>query len=145
MRLLSLDDQGDLNLKEYDEDKKPPYAILSHTWDTDDDEVNFRDIQSGWGKSKAGYRKILFCGTKAAKDDLKHFWVDSCCIDRSNAVELSEAIVSMYRWYQRAAKCYVYLQDVSALKRDNDGESNWRSSFKKSRWFTRGCVFRCLS
>jgi hypothetical protein len=26
-------------------------------------------------------------------------WVDTCCIDKRNAVELSEAINSMFRWY----------------------------------------------
>jgi hypothetical protein len=35
------------------------------------------------------------------------------CIDKWNDTELSDAINSMFRWYRNAAKCYVYLQDVS--------------------------------
>ena len=42
---------------------------------------------------------------------------DTVCIDKSNSQELQEAITSMFSWYQRAAKCYVYLSDVSTKKR----------------------------
>ena len=63
-------------------------------------------------KSKAGYGKIQFCGEQARRDKLHYFWVDTCCIDKSNT-ELSEAINSMFRWYRNAVKCYVYLLDVS--------------------------------
>jgi hypothetical protein len=42
-----------------------PYAILSHTWRADKDEVTFDDLQNGSGKSKAGYTKIRFCGEQA--------------------------------------------------------------------------------
>ena len=45
---------------------------------------------------------------------------DTCCIDRANHTELSEAIASMFSWYRNAVKCYVYLPDVSARKRDNN-------------------------
>lgn len=57
--------------------------------------------------------KIRFCSTQAAADGLQYFWVDTCCIDKSTSDELSTAINSMFRWYQGAAKCYVYLSDVS--------------------------------
>jgi hypothetical protein len=60
----------------------PPYAILSHTWGQD--EVIFEDLQTGAGKSKAGYEKIKFCGEQAAKDGIKHFWVDTCCTIQSH-------------------------------------------------------------
>jgi hypothetical protein len=32
----------------------PAYAILSHTWGDDDQEVTFKDFTEGSGKSKAG-------------------------------------------------------------------------------------------
>ena len=51
----------------------------------------------GTGKSKAGYDKIRFCGEQAQRDGLQYFWVDTCCIDKSNNNELSEAINSMFR------------------------------------------------
>jgi hypothetical protein len=73
---------------------------------------------SGVDKSKTGYKKIEFCGQQAARDAIKYFWVDTCCIDKSNHVELSEAINSVFRWYQTATKCYVYLSDVLASKFD---------------------------
>ncbi|KAH7360964.1 hypothetical protein BKA65DRAFT_604235 [Rhexocercosporidium sp. MPI-PUGE-AT-0058] len=56
--------------------------------------------------------------------------VDTCCIDKKNAVELSAAINCMFRWYQNASRCYVYLMDVEA--------------FRKSRWFTRGWTLQEL-
>ena len=58
----------------------PPYAILSHTWLQAKDEVTFKDLQDGNGRNKDGYKKIQFCGEQAAKDGLKYFWVDTCCI-----------------------------------------------------------------
>ena len=78
---------------------------------------------------------------------MKYFWVDTCCIDKSNSVELQEAINSMFRWYQNAAKCYVYLSDVSTRKRkasDQFSEYTWESAFWSSRWFTRGWTLQEL-
>lgn len=140
MRLLRLSDRDGLSLTKHDDDKLPPYAILSHTWGADEDEVTFHDVKDGLGKSKAGCSKIKFCGSLARKDGILDFWVDSCCIDKDSSAELSESLNSMFRWYQRSTKCYVYLQDVSALKRDRDGQCDWQPAFKKSRWFTRGCT-----
>jgi hypothetical protein len=76
-----------------------------------DQEVTFKDLAEGSGIIKAGYRKIQFWAEQAARHGLQHFWVDTCCIDKSNNVELSEAINSMFRWYRNATKCYVYLAD----------------------------------
>src|SRR5436309_291670 len=65
---------------------------------------------------------------------------------QANHTELSEAIASMFAWYRDAVKCYVYLSDVSARKRNNNGETNWtwESSFRSSRWFTRGWTLQEL-
>jgi predicted GTPase len=43
----------------------------------------------------------------------RYVWIDTCCMDKTNNVELSEAINSMFRWYLDASICYVYLSDVS--------------------------------
>src|SRR5271155_2034114 len=94
-------------------DNIPAYAILSHTWGDDGQEFTFEDLAKGAGKSKPGYRKIRFCGEQAARDGLRYFWVDTCCIDKSDAAELQSAINSMFQWYKNAARCYVYLPDVS--------------------------------
>ena len=113
MRLLRLEDNGEFSQVEFFGNNIPPYAVLSHTWGADDEEVTLKDLVDGVGKSKAGYSKIRFCGNRAAKDGLQYFWVDTCCIDKSSSAELSEAINSMFRWYQDAARCYVYLSDIS--------------------------------
>jgi hypothetical protein len=124
----------------------PPYAILSHTWGTDAEEVTFEDLMNGTGTEKAGYAKIRFCGDQAATDRLQYFWVDTCCIDKSSSAELTEAINSMFRWYQNAAKCYVYLSDVPALGHSANQASmiTWEPAFRDSRWFTRGWTLQEL-
>jgi WD40 repeat protein len=118
----------------------PPYAILSHTWGVD--EVLLDDLASGAARSKAGYRKILFCGHQAARDDLRYFWVDTCCIDKRNLVELTRAINSMFRWYRNAAKCYVYMSDVTSATPSR--QRTWERDFRRSRWFTRGWTLQEL-
>ena len=145
MHLLKIGPRGELSLTKDLVEDIPPYAILSHTWGVDDNEVTFNDLKDGSSKSKAGYTKIHFCGEQAQKAGLQHFWVDTCCIDKANHVELSEAITSMFRWYREAVKCYVYLSDVSARKRANDEtDPTWESAFRKSRWFTRGWTLQEL-
>lgn len=105
MRLLRRCDAGEFSLTEHlrGEDTIPPYAILSHTWGADPDEVTFEDMTNGTGKDKAGYKKIRFCGEQARQDGLQYFWVDTCCIDKANKAELTHAINSMFRWYRNAA------------------------------------------
>ncbi|KAI0604755.1 ankyrin repeat domain-containing protein [Pyrenophora tritici-repentis] len=123
----------------------PPYAILSHTWG--EQEVVFDDLKDiENAQSKEGYRKIRFCAQQAERDGLNHFWVDTCCIDKANNTELSEAINSMFRWYQNAKKCYVYLSDVeyNALAANNNSSQRWEPAFRKSRWFSRGWTLQEL-
>lgn len=51
----------------------------------------------------------------------------------------------MFRWYKCAARCYVYLSDVSF-----DGSARvelcrrWKPAFERSRWFTRGWTLQEL-
>jgi ankyrin repeat protein len=146
MRLLKLRDNDELSLAEFFGNDIPPYAILSHTWGADHDEVTFKDLVDGAGKSKAGYNKILFCGKQAAKNGLDYFWVDTCCIDKSSSAELTEALNSMFRWYQNADRCYVYLSDVSVNSSVEDEEftRRWKPAFRRSRWFNRGWTLQEL-
>ena len=44
---------------------------------------------------------------------IKYIWIDTCCIDKSDAREFQEAVSSMFRWYKGARVCYAYLSDVS--------------------------------
>lgn len=147
MRLLKLSSEGSLSLTEdLDNIHIPSYAILSHTWGADGDEVTFDDMQNERARNKPGYAKLEFCAERAREDRIDHFWVDTCCINKANLTELSEAITSMFRWYQDAAKCYVYLTDVSSRKQDvNDATATaWEGSFLRSRWFTRGWTLQEL-
>jgi predicted RNA-binding Zn-ribbon protein involved in translation (DUF1610 family) len=139
MRLLQVDEHGELSLTNaLSGDDIPSYGILSHTWGSNDDEVNFKELTKGPRRRKIGYKKLRFCVEQAARDGLRYVWVDSCCIDRSNSVELGEAINSMFRWYRNAVKCYVYLADVSIA------HPAWEQTLSKSRWFTRGWTLQEL-
>ena len=149
MRLLLQSGAGRFTLtKEFvGDDQIPPYAILSHTWGSDDEEVTFEDIVNGTGEVKPGYEKIRFCGEQARQDGLLYFWIDTCCINKRNDAELSRSINSMFRWYRNATRCYVYLSDVSSPFVDGNHRCNprpWESDFRKSRWFTRGWTLQEL-
>jgi Heterokaryon incompatibility protein (HET) len=147
MRLLQIDENGEFSLTDDLIDSIPRYAILSHTWGEDHQEVSFKDLTIGPRRTISGYKKLRFCAEQAARDGLQHFWVDTCCIDKSNAVELQEAITSMFAWYQNAAKCYVYLSDVSATNRrssDQPSEPVWDLAFRVCKWFTRGWTLQEL-
>jgi hypothetical protein len=53
----------------------------------------------------------------------------------------------MFRWYQNATKCYVYLSDVSTNMKKADSiptEVTWEAAFRSSRWFTRGWTLQEL-
>ena len=67
MRLLQYSDTGRFTLtKDFiGDDQIPPYAILSHTWGPNEEEVTFEDILNGTGEAKPGYEKIRFCGEQA--------------------------------------------------------------------------------
>ncbi|KAJ4301470.1 hypothetical protein N0V90_003562 [Kalmusia sp. IMI 367209] len=136
MRLLQRNDDGAYTQTEFIGNAIPHYAILSHTWGVEHEEVTFADLENGTGTTKIGYRKLQFCADQAAKDNLRYFWVDTCCIDKSSSAELSEAINSMFRWYHNAAKCYVYLSDVhsiSASTRDDpNSQWTWKPAFQNS-------------
>src|ERR1700744_2413468 len=146
MRLLKIGGDGRFILEWFPKDKIPEYAILSHTWGRGEDkEVTYRDIMDGTGNNKPGFRKLTFCGSQAKADGLHYFWVDTCCIDKSNNSELTTAINSMFRWYQNAARCYVYFSDVPVRTRDDQSDHiEWESAFRNSRWFTRGWTLQEL-
>jgi hypothetical protein len=123
------------------------YAILSHTWGSE--EVTFKNLVDGTGGGKNGFEKLRFCAEQAIRDNLRYFWVDTCCIDKQNQVELNEAIISMFRWYRKAARCYVYLSDVSVAgcgykRKREPSEILPERAFRDSRWFKRGWTLQEL-
>lgn len=138
MRLLST---TSLHLVEFHE-SRPPYAILSHTWGNE--EISLQELQEienssgSHGCQKAGYKKIKRACQEAQCRQYEWIWIDTCCIDKTNHNELSEAINSMFRWYQEAEVCFVYLEDVS-LDKEPLGVP-----LEKGRWFTRGWTLQEL-
>ena len=146
MRLLQRQDNDSFRLVYRVDEQIPPYAILSHTWGSEEDEVTFKDVVDGTYKKRKGYRKLQFCAKQAAEDGLDFFWIDTCCIDKSSSAELQEAIGCMFRWYRDSAKCYVYLEDVSndSFEYWDDREHDYSLQFRESRWFTRGWTLQEL-
>jgi hypothetical protein len=151
MHLLQLGANDELSLAEFYGNQIPKYAILSHTWIANHEEVTFKDIMKGKGKAKAGYEKLRFIAKQATLDGLHYFWVDTCCINKASSAELQEAINSMFRWYQRSTNCYVYLSDVSSGTPSSLTNTlplslhrPWKPAFFKSRWFTRGWTLQEL-
>ncbi|KAL4889838.1 ankyrin repeat-containing domain protein [Aspergillus ambiguus] len=122
---------GRLETVSFDDDSIPPYAILSHTWD--EEELSFQDMGVIGVETKRGYEKIKQCCSLAQSYGFEYVWIDTCCIDKTSSAELSEAINSMYRWYQEADVCFAHLADVPSKKK-----------FSESRWFTRGWTLQEL-
>src|SRR3569833_1831275 len=133
----------------------PPYAILSHTWG--DKEAPFEIFASKSGPihqvsrlRRRRYPKVVRASAIAKSQGYQWIWIDTCCIDKSSSAELSEAINSMYSWYQRASICYAYLVDVSLLSAPPTSPSRSKPdlshvpSFTQSRWFTRGWTLQEL-
>lgn len=120
----------------------PNYAILSHTWH--DDEVSFRDIADlTRAEKREGFKKIEYCCKQAAQDGLDWAWVDTCCIDKTSSAELSEAINSMYKWYEHAVVCYAYLSDVNSLE-EFMTKIKLNNPSELPRWFYRGWTLQEL-
>lgn len=120
----------------------PPYAILSHTWE--DEEVTFQDWTSPMRNGMKGFQKIHMTCQIAASNGIQYAWVDTCCIDKSNSAELSEAINSMYRWYQKAEVCYAYLSDLHLPASIPEDTEVSVSLLRGCRWFSRGWTLQEL-
>jgi hypothetical protein len=140
MRLLKCETKL---LEDFFDHNRPRYAILSHTWDGV--EVPFRDYYNpyrGTLYSAGANDKILQACAKARKDGFDYLWIDSTCIDKDSSAELTEAINSMYKWYEDAERCYVHLSDFELSR----NYSTWYNplcareieELASCRWFTRG-------
>ena len=62
-------------------------------------------------------------------------------IDKTSSAELSEAINSMYKWYEQADICYAYISDIATAERTSRVQT---MAFKNSKWFTRGWTLQEL-
>jgi len=113
----------------------PKYMILSHTWGQD--EVSFEDLKNGSHITKKAYPKIRETCRLAREHALQYVWIDTCCIDKSSSAELSEAINSMFIWYQRSSICVAYLQDFPS-------SGSLDTQLRGCHWFTRGWTLQEL-
>jgi len=74
------------------DDPISPYAILSHTWGADANEVTYEDLINGTRKDKPGYERISgFVKNRPDKMTCDIFGF-TCCINRANYTKLSQAI-----------------------------------------------------
>ena len=150
MRLIN---RATLQREEFFDSQVPRYPILSHTWDTQ--EVSFQQLREDLQQWRIhheplrdyfcdpsrpapppGWKKIIDCCRLAHSQGFQWVWIDTCCIDKTSSAELSEAINSMYKWYQKADVCYAFLSDF----RKKDG----RAGLATCRWFTRGWTLQEL-
>ena len=152
MRLINT---NTLQFKDFDSREWPKYAILSHRWG--DGEVSYKEMRKGTAPAGPGLTKIeRFCKLAATRD-LEWAWIDTCCIDKGSSAELSEAINSMFKWYQNCFECYVHLGDVEYSPEEMSlmkawGNEYWsagcwprlESKFGKSSWFSRGWTLQEL-
>ncbi|KAJ9614156.1 hypothetical protein H2200_002292 [Cladophialophora chaetospira] len=134
---------------------KIPYIAISHVWmdpgTSYEHEILFHEFNDPgvWKTKPDGAAKIKgACDTARSwsarrkgfdsnAPEVKHIWLDTCCVDQKNSVELTTAINSMYRWYQNATTCFVYLSDIEKLPgQDLD--------LSKCRWWTRGWTLQEL-
>lgn len=133
MRLLRVDS---LKFFDFHDDATPPYAIASHRWQ--EEEVTFQEVRDEYNQTKKGYRKVRDFA-KYVRDHVhgvQWLWIDTCCINKDSAAELSEAINLMFKWYRNAQVCLAWLPDVDVVGDEHD--------FKKSEWFERGWTLQEL-
>jgi len=141
------------NVLEFADDEATEYAILSHRW-VEQKEVDYREMvkfakmaveERDEIRQRDGYQKILQSCEQAQTDGYEWLWVDTCCIDKRSSAELSEAINSMYRWYENAKVCYAYLHDVPSTSfptaRDKEGYPKFNGW---PEWFSRGWTLQEL-
>lgn len=133
MRLINA---KSLRIEEFGPRNLPRYAILSHTWgDYEPTHAEWRSVVTRrWKSSKPGFAKIFATCKQACRDGLSHVWIDTVCIDKTSSAELSEAINSMFAWYENAEVCYVYLTDIPSQPPSGIDLLELMGS---SRWFSR--------
>ncbi|KAF1823925.1 uncharacterized protein K489DRAFT_429954 [Dissoconium aciculare CBS 342.82] len=110
------------------------YAILSHRWQQP--EVTFAELNGdpNYLKNDAlqtpSAKKIRqACQVARHRDPpVEWIWIDTCCIDKSNAVEEGRCINSMMEWYSKSSVCITFLYDVDGLS----------TNHPRSEWFDRG-------
>ena len=153
MRLINV---HTMKLEEFIEGNVPPYCILSHRWG--EDEVSYKDYSKGRKTDGPGYRKICDFAKFVREREVPHrayrrqsqaesvdfVWIDTCCIDKRSSAELQESVNCMFKWYQKAVECHVYLSDVRSSSSRATFPAEW-SGLHQSSWFRRGWTLQVSS
>ncbi|GIZ44073.1 hypothetical protein CKM354_000728200 [Cercospora kikuchii] len=126
---------------EFEGDHVPDYAIVSHRWASN--EVSFQIFLDTAVKDRVGtgWTKIIQGCRMARARRIRWLWIDTCCIDKRSSAELTESVNAMFRYYQQARQCFVFLPDVHACPADT---AELKAQVSKSVWFTRGWTLQEL-
>ncbi|KAI4152178.1 MAG: hypothetical protein L6R39_001876 [Caloplaca ligustica] len=114
--------------------KSPEYAILSHKWV--EPEITFQQLDSTEWRTinleSQPIKKIRDACKKARerREPIEWLWVDTCCIDKTNNVELASALNSMFEWYFGAT---IQNGQVKSLLGSNVGGRS-RSCWHRDTW-----------
>ena len=139
LRLIDVQTHNFANPTRIWAEDKLEYAVLSHRWLAEADEVSFKEIGNpAIAESKNGLFKITGTCELAKKAGLRYAWLDTCCIDKSSSAELQESINSMYRWYAESTVCFVYLKDIDIISNPDP------AIIKHDMWFDRGWTLQEL-
>ncbi|KAK5998235.1 Vegetative incompatibility protein HET-E-1 [Cladobotryum mycophilum] len=141
MRLINT---RSLELEEFYGDDIPRYAILSHTWGSEEATLQGWQNRHDSALTEDGYAKIHMARGQALNDGIEYLWVDTVCIDKSSLAEVSEAINSMFWWYRDAYVCYAHLSDVGDSEDTMVDMTEMMYEFSDSRWFRRGWTLQEL-
>ncbi|KAK4495999.1 hypothetical protein PRZ48_013267 [Zasmidium cellare] len=139
MRLLNV---NSLEFCEFYNRPIPSYVIASHRWASgereEDREATYLEVKEGRSTNTTGFKKVRNFAeyVRTRIPGVEWLWVDTCCVNKQDAQELTEAINSMFRWYSAAAVCLAWMADVDNAH-DHQG-------FKSSGWFKRGWTLQEL-
>jgi hypothetical protein len=107
-------------------------VMLSHRWEGNEPKLD--DIQGkpvyDWRDPVGGIMKLQSFCIVAHHAGYRWAWIDTCCIDQDNQVELQKSLNSMFVWYHHSALTIVYLSDVPP--------SSQPGALARSAWNTRG-------
>ena len=116
------------------------WVMFSHTWEGREPtlkDVNLVDSVWKLDESPLNEKLRQFCRT-AREDGHRWAWSDTCCIDKETSAILSQSLISMYIWYEKAAETLVYLADVLSSAELGD------LALTRSRWMTRAWTLQEL-
>ena len=116
------------------------WIMFSHMWEGK--EPTFKDVNLVHSIQKLDGSPLneklrQFC-TTARENGFRWAWSDTCCIDKDTSAILSQSLVSMYSWYEKAAETLVYLADVPSSATPDD------LALMKSKWMTRAWTLQEL-